>query len=416
MSEHLKIDYHTTSKKCKEEIIKNEIPVESNKIIVENYSHYCLLCNVMFENETLYKEHSEMYHTNIENKEFPCDLCSKSFKAKSHLKIHVSKTHNKKKKFMNESNEEDTKKHNHHCIFCKKSFITLNILKLHIHDAHNIEGTCPICENIYKNVGSHVTTKHLDINKYKCKFCPKKFVGILKLKEHVNIEHPIVRFIVNCKICNEEFPRKKFLREHLKIKHDIVRKALSYLCHLCGFDSKSKAALQVHLSSKHNIQDEVEKKRYNCTKCKKHFTRIPSLNSHINIVHNKIRIVCKICKQKFRSPQILRRHQYSFHNVGSSFEKEPKFVKGKFECPVCFRRYLFEKGMKNHYTREHVPCTCDMCNRNLQGKHSMSKHLEYSHGFKKKVYHCKICDHVALTKGRLHKHMALRHGKKDSKI
>jgi hypothetical protein len=55
-----------------------------------------------------------------------------------------------------------------------------------------------------------------------------------------------------------------------------------------------------------------------------------------------------------------------------------------FECPIS---YLFKKGgtsgIESHKTREHMGLNA-LVMLIYKSKHSMKKHLEYSHGFKKK--------------------------------
>jgi KRAB domain-containing zinc finger protein len=378
------------------------------------------------------KSDIQLSGSNVESKTkngnpFLCEICAETFNSETRLKKHVKKSHLKileKVSVVNREKNNISKnlspqknyRPTHKCKLCKKSFKSNNMLKLHVNKIHEgITGACAYCGLVYKDVTMHIVKTHLDDTQYKCKYCTKTITGILDYKLHLKVEHTSEAFKKVCKVCKEEFLKQQDLTFHLQCAHGITKNKTSYLCHICAMVFQDHYELEAHIIKIHDPNYKLKEriKCHTCPTCKVAFADMSTLNGHISKIHKKNKFPCNICNAKIQSFGALQKHKYIMHRIG--FVKSDNIIVDGHECPKCHRRYKLESTLINHYDRDHAQCTCDICDSQLLGKHSMKKHLEYSHGCKKKVYPCKKCDYVAVTKGRLQKHMVKHKKKKRNK-
>ena len=154
---------------------------------------------------------------------FLCDLCPNSYHLKSHLWIHIQKTHLKIKLYA--------------CDVCGFESAHKSALKLH-KKKHDPKVKCPICEKLVNNVKSHKRNVHPAKDQfYVCDVCGYKSAHKSGLKLHKKIHDPKVK----CPICDKLVTN---IKKHGFTVHPIKNKLL--VCDVCGFLAAYKSLLEKH--------------------------------------------------------------------------------------------------------------------------------------------------------------------------
>ena len=169
------------------------------------------------------------------NKNFVCDFCHKSFKAKQTLKRHQS-SHTGEKPF--------------ECKLCAKKFSFLHNLKVH--------------EKI------HISKKN-----FECDVCHKSFKVKAKLQRHQQIhtgEKPY-----DCKFCNKKFSQPNNLKVHERRRHTGEK---PFKC------SKCKKTYAQSRDLKNHQRTHTGEKPFQCKVCEKTFSIISNLKAHQRKFHS----------------------------------------------------------------------------------------------------------------------------------
>lgn len=114
-------------------------------------------------------------------------------------------------------------------------------------------------------------------------------------------------------------------------------------CDQCNFKALKKSSMRSHLES--HLPDFVRQK-YECTICKKMFTRCSSLRVHRETVHDLIRkYKCVKCPGvSFKQAGHLSDHIASKHG---------KNRKKSFRCPICSKMFLKRSLLTRHHKSVH---------------------------------------------------------------
>ncbi|CRK96458.1 CLUMA_CG010064, isoform B [Clunio marinus] len=199
---------HSDFRNVDDEVSDNEISsnVIRNKENENTKGEKVFICKVSgcsrtFRHMTSLIMHGKCIHSDERN--FTCEICSKTFKTKSNLNVHI-KMH---------KNQRD-----HHCTECSQSFFTSSHLKAHL--------------RIHRNE-----------TRYKCLFdgCGKSFIHLSSFKKHNNFHSGVKDY--HCNICQRKFSQFCHLREHLKI-HLNERE---HICSKCNKAFRRADTLRIHL-------------------------------------------------------------------------------------------------------------------------------------------------------------------------
>ena len=258
------------------------------------------------------KDHEEPLEGNA--KEYPCDLCDKSYKCIRYLKRH-EKFHAGKFK----------------CEFCGVAVTTKDVLETHINNRHKGPYPCEICGKLFSSIfavskhkvfhGKIIPPKKIEI--LKCPICEKEFKGKFKLKEHMNChstERPHT-----CDICGASFSHKTSFFTHKKIHSEDE----PYSCDVCGKTFKLSQYLAIHKMTHTDIT-------FNCTMCEKSFSSRKGLCLHKKI-HTGLGLKhCSFCEKTFDSKYKLTRHERTHSGV------KP------FHCEACNMSFYSNGELVKH--------------------------------------------------------------------
>lgn len=193
-------------------------------------------------------------------------------------------------------------------------------------------------------------------------------------------------------------PGVKELQAHLKHIHATAAR----MCKKAGIPD---VCAEYKESLLENIVDNLSSKDLNCRVCKKSFSTVGNLRSHIKGKHlHKTAHFCSICKSYFGEASSLREHMKKHDAKAKKFRcsKCPKeFVSqaklddhlvshgGKnFTCEFCGKHsYKHFRGLKDHYNKcpkhpEFDPSrrfNCKFCTRNYADDRSLRRHYRDSH-------------------------------------
>lgn len=180
---------------------------------------------------------------------------------------------------------------------------------------------------------------------YVCKTCSKVFKHKSNYQKH-SMRHTLGD--LSCKHCDKKFRLYRDLTRHEKT-HFLP----SHSCTDCDYETTVLAALQIHMAR------------------------------HTD--HSESPFKCNDCNRRFRKAVDLQEH-YNVH----SGEKP-------FECTKCSTAFSLRRQLSAHCRRHHpelkvkkvTSTTCDICQRVLATKRSLTRHKE-SHN-PTKLYLCDYC-------------------------
>ncbi|XP_023210794.1 zinc finger protein 726-like [Centruroides sculpturatus] len=183
----------------------------------------CKVCNNEFTNEVQFLEHLT---ENPKCEKLTCDECRKQFSQICHLNIHKLEIHSNEKKFKCEEcdyctargsnfrrhQNKHSRKEVYKCSFCNHSTIWKQSLDCHILLKHSKE----------PNFTEKLSSRFLDLEKYRCKVCLKFCHTPYALSRH-EISHTGKKPF-HCDYCFRRFTRQEKLNKHRRIIHSTVEK------------------------------------------------------------------------------------------------------------------------------------------------------------------------------------------------
>ncbi|XP_064819404.1 zinc finger protein 845-like [Oncorhynchus masou masou] len=199
-----------------------------------------------------------------------CHVCSKSFRRKQSLILHLRR------------HGEGAIK----CPICSRCFGRNRDLKFHL---ANKSGCGPTRRNLTAVI---VPTKDTPV--FTCPECLQQFTSEKKLKSHM-VCHTGDGF--SCSFCGKMFAGHNQLKFHIR-----CHSYRPYLCDTCGKDFPSQSALESH------ERVHTDERAYSCTDCGKTFKRKGTLTQH-RLIHTGERpFACALCRVHFTTNKHLKLH------------------------------------------------------------------------------------------------------------
>ncbi|XP_054837568.1 zinc finger and BTB domain-containing protein 41 [Eublepharis macularius] len=339
----------------------------NNGIEFHKKEHKCLYCNKLHATKKTLLKHVKRFHPenaqeffSIKKKKsegWKCDICSKSFTRRPHLKEHMI-LHTQNKPFK--------------CTYCEEHFKSRFARLKHQEKFHLGPFPCDICGRQFNDTGNlkrHIECTHGGKRKWTCFICGKSVRERTTLKEHLRIhsgEKPHL-----CSICGQSFRHGSSYRLHLRVHHDDKR----YECEECG-----KTFIRHDHLTKHKKIHSGEK-AHQCEECGKCFGRRDHLSVHYKSVHLGEKVwqkykatfhQCEVCKKVFKGKSSLDMH-FRTH----SGEKP-------YKCQICNQSFRIKKTLTKHMVihSDARPFNCQYCNATFKRKDKLKYHTDHVHGGK----------------------------------
>ncbi len=254
-----------------------------------------------------------------EPKEYPCDLCEKSYVCVKSLRTH--------KKFHAGV---------YKCHICGKSVTSKGVLEAHINNRHKGPYPCEICGKLYNTI--HALSKH------------KVFHG----KVVTNVR----KMIMKCTICGKSFKGKWSLQNHM-IGHSTDK---PHTCDICGASFSRSSSLYVHKRS-HSEENYI----FPCDICGKTLKNSTTLATH-KLNHNDTTFPCDMCDKVFSSKSGMRKHHKSHTGIGMH------------NCSLCDKSYNCKYKLTRHEkTHSGIKAFyCEACNMSFYSNGELQKHKKLS--------------------------------------
>lgn len=243
--------------------IEEQITNVQNVLANEQRTIRCDICNFTFSDENILDMHQKLLHQTLEDKQtglysYHCHLCSKKFKMKGSLMVHLRVAHygfghnnkteldlvaslNKFKKNEAAKNDEQPKKWS--CDVCQKLFTTKYFLKKHkrLHTGE-MPYFCAQCNKYFtfqQTYRKHMLY-HSSEKPHVCQECGRAFKELSTLHNHERIhsgERPFA-----CEFCGKCFRQRVSYLVHKRIHTGV----LPYKCTACGKSYRYKVSQRSH--------------------------------------------------------------------------------------------------------------------------------------------------------------------------
>ena len=172
-----------------------------------------------------------------DKRSFNCDICSASFKKKSHLQVHVQAVHDNIKDFK-----------------C---------------------GECSFAATTKGTLARHYNERHSKTHIFNCDLCHYTSARKENIKIHTKNVHGKFKTF-KCLLCTATYQDRESLQGHIERTHEI---GSQFRCIICDFATTTKNNLDNH------IKTHGSETSFVCTQCQRSFHRRGSLNKHIREYH-----------------------------------------------------------------------------------------------------------------------------------
>jgi KRAB domain-containing zinc finger protein len=195
----------------------------------------CPECNIWIVN---LRAHQRTHKTTTL---FPCTVCSKQFKWKNDLKMHLKHIHNpnaiqlscsfkdctyktvRPKDLQRHERRIHLKIQDHKCLHCKKKFSEKGNLVIHVktyHSKNPLPFKCDFCDKSFVNLSRLTSHKwsHSEEKRFPCNVCDMKFKSIMGRKIHLKSKHGVgqIKIDINCYFCDKLYHGYSGLLKHLR--------------------------------------------------------------------------------------------------------------------------------------------------------------------------------------------------------
>ncbi|XP_064605341.1 zinc finger and SCAN domain-containing protein 2-like isoform X2 [Liolophura sinensis] len=257
------------------------------------------------------------------------------------------------------------------CEQCKVLFPTLIKLNEHVEVDHRCKKWCPMCGLSFGNERNRSYVSHLYIHFpcYSCKDCDARFSVVRDLMLHTSqTGHQPAN---KCDRCKHVAKSEKCLRRHVQ-KHD---KSGFYKCDLCDAAIKNPWGIISHYATHPGIRI------YTCPFCKKSLKSQKSVTSHVRHYHGPNICPCLICGKI--TPKVLLKTHMVTH------------ARKTHGCPKCDKKFASTERVQNHikyiHTRDHSkrPFLCDLCGKGWPSKSHLLLHQQVHSD--QMFFQCDLC-------------------------
>ncbi|XP_032678023.1 PR domain zinc finger protein 5-like [Odontomachus brunneus] len=346
-------------------------------------------------------EHMKAVHNTIDVLPISCDICSKKFLRRYHLKRHKETVH------------VDTLRK---CPACRRNFKNKVLLEKHISLNNCLQ--CQICDQKFDVLEKFIRHyKMCTKTEYTCRECSYKTRSKNCFITHIKSVHNAIDVLpIFCDICLKNFTRQPHLKRHKESVH--VDNTQSFKCDCI---LKNKRTLQMHLRI-HTKANTLMK----CSACRRNFKNKVLFEKHISL-NNCLQ--CQICDQKFdvlekfiRHSKMCTKTEYTCRECSYKTDtkncliKHMKSVHNAIDvlpifCDICIMSFERQKSLKRHQETVHAEniqsLKCDKCGLTLKNKYTLQNHLKKHTSEVDTLMKCPTCGKIFKYKVSYVKHISL---------
>ncbi|KAH8318557.1 hypothetical protein KR067_011088, partial [Drosophila pandora] len=256
----------------------------------------CPICHQKFKKQSKYEEHMK-HHNDLLPFQCSEETCKKGFTTAGALRLHIDYAHTKKSSEIPCTVEG-----------CRLLFPRLRLLTIHLKKVHN------------------QTRVSAPRGEQPCRECGMVFRCPVALKKHM-YKHTGEELPYPCNICGKGFHINSALKNHL-LRHAGIK---NYVCPYCGVGKTTRQEWSKH------ILTHTQEKQFKCHVCDHATHTKRALDSHVKIVHEKVRnFACQYCGKTFG-----KSHACKIHEMTHTGEK-------RCECKVCGKKFLYTESLTKH--------------------------------------------------------------------
>ncbi|XP_039764010.1 zinc finger protein 2 homolog isoform X2 [Pararge aegeria] len=445
------------------ENLKAEVLFENES---EKNSSYCPVCCQNFPDVDALTEHAWELHTDlmgprkrgrkkkltstilhkltengmnlkeINNPQYNCIFCHKTFKTKHDLILHT--TEHKDEKIFS-------------CMLCKKIYLRKKDFERHIclqqlKEMANEEDGPPVIKTEERKHQLYTEVRLQDLLKKNigesglisaCDSCGGIFGSEEELNQHRDRDHP--ELSVRCHLCDKVFATLKSASRHRAVCERVER---LFACPSCELRFTHEVTLNKHILRVHTGQSvslqfldrERGSQNYKCETCSRPFTRKDLLERHMRSHNTGEKIFeCDICKKKFTRRENLRAHLRTHEGkkyaegtaslclyCGRSFTNSSNYIvhmrrhtgEKPYKCDFCGKGFCRSSDLQCH-RRSHTgekPCVCRECGKAFSRSNKLTRHMRVHTGVK--PYKCTYCEKAFAQSNDLTVHVRRHTGDK----
>lgn len=237
----------------------------------------------------------------------------------------------------------------------------------HVEKDHDSIKKCEFCHKMYNNFNWHMMKYHKNL--FRCSYhkCKTYFRTEKEVQKHMALVHAVSKR-KKCIFCSM-FYSSVTMHKHLRTVHK-TQLASAFKCTSCIYHKYflNEAKYKNHMDICHGNS-------LNCIYCDKTWINKKSLKSHVNYVHQNVKIMCNYygCSQFFHTQRECDAHFKQLHKI----EDEKK----RFQCPKCSFRTPTKNVLKEHEDRMHETkdISCPKCGKCFGNLVALKQHFSKSH-------------------------------------
>ncbi|CAG2257128.1 KRAB [Mytilus edulis] len=334
----------------------------------------CPTCEACFTTNESLQYHAK-WHTGV--KDVECPYCDMKFLVHKNLRKHMNKHHpgliSKRRKKTN------------YCEICDSIFTRKDRLEYHMlekHPANNPDRECRICGQKFEtdmDCTEH-SNAHADMKKVpvaKCPHCPLYCSSKNNLKRHVDRVHLNIKKYL-CNECGKRFKGRDAYLYHAKRHVDPFGR--DFECHICSKKIATEKGLEIHL------RVHTGAKPFVCETCGKGFAQKGNMLSHQAIHFDDRPFECEECHKTFKKKFDLYKHKKRHKVKHTVATGDVTFLEGAgkiYNCPLddCDGIFCSTTDLRLHMRRHNneKPYECSICFKSFAVKSRLVRHLRNVH-------------------------------------
>lgn len=293
---------------------------------------------------------------------YPCPTCGLEFRSALKLNYHMRTSHVMRLEYEHHNIENQPR---YSCAVCSRTFVALSHLKMHevTHTTISATSCASTSTNLAPSGGGNMEKT------FTCDLCQASFRYRTLLERHRRMHEIGQEKPYSCPRCLMRFETRNLYNHHAKTHRPIPA---------TGNDSSGKVVVSGNPNVMSPIVDPVaagnlggpimpakSMASYSCDSCSKQFATVESLTTH-KAVHRSRPLVCDVCGKGFT-----HRKYYVVHQRIHTGERP-------YLCAICGKSFTQASTLTVHrrYHTGERPYTCTLCGKGFVTRTIMLNHMK----------------------------------------